>query len=104
MTKRFRFLFAILSMIVISTGFANAQQRHSIKATFIDETTNEAVEFATVSVYDEKNKETIAYALTDGDGFVEIKKIKAGTYILKAELLGYEPYSSSMTIFENAID
>lgn len=104
MTKRFRFLFAILSMIIISTGFANAQQRHSIKATFIDESTNEAVEFATVSVYDEKNKETIAYALTDGDGFVEIKKIKAGTYILKAELLGYEPYSSSMTIFENDID
>ncbi|MBR5735603.1 MAG: carboxypeptidase-like regulatory domain-containing protein, partial [Bacteroidales bacterium] len=103
MFKKFRFLIATLCVLFFSTGLANAQ-RHNVKAVFVDEESGEPIEFATVSIYDEEKEETVTYALTDSKGAVEVKKVKAGNYTIKCELLGYEPYKGTIEISSNDID
>jgi len=103
MSKKFRFLFAIICVLFFSTGLANAQ-RYSIKAVFVDEESGNPVEFATVSLYDESKKETTSYALTDTKGAVEIKKVKPGKYTLKSELLGYDPFSETIELTDTDLN
>ncbi|MBR7027129.1 MAG: outer membrane beta-barrel protein [Bacteroidales bacterium] len=103
MSKKFRFLIATLCVLFFSTGLANAQ-RHNVKAVLVDEENGNPVEFATVSLYDEEKEETVTYALTDSKGMVEIKKVKAGKYTFKGELLGYDPYTTEIEITDKDID
>ncbi|MCF0177922.1 MAG: carboxypeptidase regulatory-like domain-containing protein, partial [Bacteroidales bacterium] len=96
-------LFLALSVIICATLSANAQ-RHSIKVKYVDNNTGEAIEFATVSVIPEKSDKASSYALTDEKGAVEIKSLKAGTYVVKSELLGYEPAIDTVKLADKNID
>jgi|GEM_PF-4701640 hypothetical protein len=97
-----------LSLVFFSTykSFADTDAKDfRIKIILIDSTRQEPIEFATVSITPDGKKEALKYALTDASGWAEILKIPEGSYTLKAECLGYFPYTIKFnTIGKSLID
>ena len=67
-----------------------AQNSFTVSLKLVDEKTGEAVGFATTSLTVKGEKEAAKYALTNSDGEASLTKVRKGTYILKAELMGYK--------------
>ncbi|MDD2595915.1 MAG: outer membrane beta-barrel protein [Bacteroidales bacterium] len=87
-------------MLLLFTGsLLNAQNKgFSVKLQLVDSKTGEYVEFATVSATLDGNKDAAKYGLSDENGKIELKGLKKGKYVIKGELLGYEPYTQTITI------
>ena len=94
-----RTLIASFAFLLSFTAFA--QNTFSIKLKLVDSKTSEPVSYATVSVTEKGKTEALKYALTDIDGAAELAKVKKGTYVLKAELMGYLTYSQEITLEKN---
>jgi len=61
-----------------------------IHGTIKDIKSNEAIEYATVSVYSKDKSKLIDGTITNENGFFEIKKLKAGNYYIEVSFIGYE--------------
>ena len=97
--KYFRYL---LLLLFISLGHsAFAQAIYSIKLRLVDEKTSEPVAFATASVTVKGEKAPLKYVLTDDKGYGSIMKLKKGTYMVKAELMGYRTYMKEVVLEKN---
>ena len=97
--KYFRYL---LLLLFISLGHsAFAQAIYSIKLRLVDEKTSEPVAFATASVTVKGEKAPLKYVLTDDKGYGSIMKLKKGTYMVKAELMGYKTYMKEVVLEKN---
>ena len=94
-----RTLFASLAFLLSLTAFA--QGSFSIKLQLVDSKTAEPVSYATVSVTEKGKTEALKYVLTDVDGVAEVTKVRKGTYVLKAELMGYVTYSQEISLTKN---
>lgn len=77
-------LFALFSA---SVAFA---QDFVIRAILVDPSTKEPIPFATASITKAGGKAAFKYVLSDQKGKVSITSIPAGSYVFKAELLGYQ--------------
>ena len=96
------FIKNFLLVLVLMTGTpALAQSIYSIKLHLADEKTSEPVAFATASVTEKGEKAPLKYTLTDAHGDATITKLKKGTYILKAELMGYKTYTKVIELEKN---
>lgn len=80
---------------------ASAQAIYSIKLKLVDDKTSEPVGFATASVTVKGEKEPEKYVLTDAEGVGNIVKLKKGTYVVKAELMGYVSFSKEVELDKN---
>ena len=80
---------------------ALAQSIYSIKLHLSDEKTSEPVAFATASVTVKGEQHPLKYTLTDDKGDATITKLKKGTYILRAELMGYKTYTKEIFVEKN---
>ena len=92
------FLFT-LAVLLGSPAFA--QSIYSIKIHLSDEKTSEPVAFATASVTVKGEQTPAKYTLTDDKGDATITKLKKGTYILRAELMGYKTYTKEIFVEKN---
>ena len=92
--------FAAFALMLVSYG-ASAQAIYSIKLKLIDDKTSEPVAYATASVTAQGEKSPEKYVLTDSEGVGSIVKLKKGTYTVKAELMGYEPFSKQVEVDKN---
>jgi len=81
-----------------------AQNRASVKVCLKDYDTSEAVGFATVSITKKGDSKALKYSLSDKDGNASITGIPAGSYTVKAELLGYEPWSKEIILKNSVVD
>ena len=88
------------ALMLISYG-ASAQAIYSIKLKLVDDKTSEPVGFATASATVKGEKEPEKYVLTDAEGVGNIVKLKKATYIVKAELMGYESFSKEVEVDKN---
>ena len=86
----------LIGALVISTA-ALAQSSH-IRAVLKDSSNDEGVGFATVSLTKEGAKKPEKYVLSESDGKVEITGVHPGTYVLKAELLGYKDFIKTIKV------
>lgn len=77
---------------------ANAQSSNEVKLKLEDFKTGEPVGFATVSLTSEGKESARKYVLSDSDGLATLTKVRKGTYILKAELMGYKSHSQEITV------
>ena len=93
---------AILCLMLLAGISAYAQNSFSLSLKLIDEKTGEPVGFATASLTVKGEKTASKYVLTDSEGSASISKVKKGTYILKAELMGYKPYEQEITVDKTA--
>ena len=91
----FRRLMCLIGAMLIGTGLY-AQNR--ISAVLLDESNGEPVGFATVSLTQNGAKKPSKYVLSDSEGKVEITGVRAGTYMFKAELLGYQAYEKEIKV------
>ena len=94
-----RTLIASFAFLLSFTAFA--QNTFSIKLKLVDSKTSEPVSYATVSVTEKGKTEALKYVLSDIDGAAEIVKVKKGTYVLKAEIMGYLTHSQEIDVDKN---
>ena len=80
---------------------AFAQNSFTVKMKLVDAKTDEPVEFATASLTVKGEKSAAKYVLADNEGAVELAKVRKGTYVLKAELLGYKTYEKEIVVEKN---
>ena len=99
MKNLIKYLFALVLLTFSTTAFA--QSIYSIKLNLTDAKTSEPVAFATASVTVKGEKSPLKYTLSDDKGEVNIPKLKKGTYILKAELMGYKTFIKEVVLEHN---
>ena len=87
--------------LVFSGISASAQSSFTVKLKLIDEKTSEPVGFATVSVTPKGDTQASRFVMTDADGKAEISKVRKGTYVLKAEMMGYKTYEKETLVEKN---
>ena len=80
---------------------ASAQSIYSIKLHLTDAKTSQPVAFATASVTVKGETSPLKYTLTDDHGNAVLAKLKKGTYILRAELMGYKTYTKEVVLEKN---
>jgi len=78
-----------------------AQAIYSVKLKLSDAKTSEPVAFATASVTVKGETTPLKYVLSDSEGEAVIPKLKKGTYIVKAELMGYKAFLKEIVLEKN---
>jgi len=73
----------------------------TVTASLIDSSNDEPVGFATVSLTAKGANKVYKYALSTSEGAVSFTGVKAGTYTLKAEMMGYKAFEKEITVKEN---
>ena len=79
----------------------SAQAQFTVKLRLIDDKTSEPVPFATASLTAKGSTSASKYILTDDHGQAAITKVVKGTYILKAEIMGYKTYTHELVVDKN---
>ena len=90
-----QFIAAAIFMLVPT--MASAQGTNIVKMVLVDSDTEEPVPFATVSLTKKDAKEAYKYVLSNDRGEVLLEGVKKGAYTLKAEMMGYKEYVTSIT-------
>ena len=94
----------LMIMALMVAGFsAYAQNSFSVRLKLVDDKTDEPVGYATASLTVKGEDQASKYVLTDSHGVAEIAKVKKGTYVLKAEIMGYKTYEQEI-IVEKTMD
>ena len=78
-----------------------AQAIYSIKVELVDAERSVPVAFATASVTLKGEKAPLKYVLTDEKGQGTITKLKKGTYVFRAELMGYKTVEKEVSLEQN---
>ena len=100
MNCRGTFLVKFLVSLAVALLCADvyAQVGFPVKMKLSDKATGEPVGFATVSMTLKGAKEPLKYIMSTETGEAVFEGIVRGTYILKAELMGYKPYEQELTV------
>ncbi len=95
----FKKIFVVAFCVVAVPAFA--QNSFTIKLKLVDSGTGAPVGFATASLTVKGETVAAKYVLTDAEGAGSLTKVKKGTYILKAELMGYKTHEQELVINGN---
>ena len=87
---------AFAAMILSVNAFA--QNSFTVSLRLADENTEAPVGFATASITKKGDKTPVKYVLSDSEGKAVLEKVRKGTYVFKAELLGYKAYEKEITV------
>ena len=91
-----------LAVFGLFAALALSAQNYKVVLKLADSITGEPVGFATVSLTPERGNSK--YSLSDADGKASLEKVRKGKYTLKAELLGYLPYTQTVTVEDADVD
>ena len=78
-----------------------AQTSFTVKLTLVDEKTAEPVGFATTSLTVKGADSAAKFVMSDENGVASIAKVSKGTYIVKAEQMGYKPFEQEIVVDKN---
>ena len=84
------FLLTILSLPIFAAV--------TVTGRVVDASTQQPIEFVTVSIVNPTSKKTVGGALTNEAGVFNISNINNGTYELRISFVGYEPYFSELKV------
>ncbi len=103
MSRRSISFLTVLYIILLLTNSlsAGAQALYSVKLKLVDSSTSEPVGFATASLTVKGSDLAAKYVLTDEAGAGTLTKVKKGTYVLKAELMGYKTFEKEIVVDKN---
>ncbi|MBQ9194077.1 MAG: outer membrane beta-barrel protein, partial [Bacteroidales bacterium] len=90
----------LMALTGLFVALSLSAQNHKITLQLQDASNGDPVGFATVSVTPAKGQ--AKYTLSGSDGKATLEKIKAGTYTLKAELMGYKAYEQQLELKADA--
>ncbi len=91
-----RIVTVVLLLSVSLSAFA--QQQFSVKLKLSDASNSEPVGFATVSLTLKGARTPSKYVLTSAEGIANLTKVPKGTYVLKAEIMGYRTYEKEIEV------
>lgn len=91
-------------MMLFFVSPANAQGRADVTAVLKDASSGEVISFATISVTKKGAESPLKYALTGSDGKGTIEKLPAGSYVFKAEMMGYIASVREITVEGKTLD
>ena len=83
-------------------GFGLSAQ--TIKGVLVDESTGEALGFATVSLTRDGQTKPVKYTLSTDKGTFSLESVRNGSYAIVAELMGYEAFSKQIKVESKDID
>ena len=83
---------------MLAFSFASQGQSRSVTVVLQDSASGEPVGYATVSLTKAGATSASKYALTDDKGKATLEKVQAGSYTLKAELLGYRNLTKDIEV------
>ena len=92
---------AIILCGLILSFSAFAQNSFTVKLKLIDAKTSEPVGYATTSLTVKGASKAADFVMTDEDGTASLTKISKGTYIVKAELMGYKTFEQEIVVDKN---
>lgn len=92
---------AVLFCCLIFSFSAYAQNQFSVKLKLVDAKTSEPVGFATASLTVKGAETASKFVMTDEKGLADITKVAKGTYVVKAELMGYLTFEKEITVDKN---
>ena len=95
-----KFYLCILTLLACINAFA---QTRTVSVKLEDAASGEAVQFATVSLTPKGSDKATKYVLSDAAGKAVIEKVANGSYVLKAELLGYKAAALEVTVADKPI-
>ncbi len=92
-------LFVLMTVLILPSFLKGVEvaKDFRLKIILIDSLTRTPVEFATVSLTKDGETLPLKYALTDASGWAEITGIPEGTYTVKAEYMGYNPFIKNIS-------
>lgn len=96
-----KILIAAVSALAGVSAFAQGQ---SVSAVLKDGSNGDPVAYATVSLTPDGAQKAVKYVLTNDEGAVKIDGVRKGKYTFKAELLGYQPYTKTVTVGSGNVD
>ena len=79
----------LVGLLLLAGFSAYAQNSFNVSVSLVDDKTSDPVGYATVSLTLAGEEEAAKYVLTDADGSAKMTKVKKGTYVFKAEMMGY---------------
>lgn len=93
-------IIAMLCGLILSLAlsFALSAQSRSVTVLLQDSSSGEPLGYATVSLTKAGASSAYKYALTTDKGKAVLEKVAAGTYVFKAELLGYKTFTKEITV------
>ena len=89
---------------LLSFGLESTAQNVKVTAVLLDESNSEPLGFATVSLTREGQTKPAKYILSNDKGVVTLESVRAGKYTVKAELLGYLPFTKEIEVKHENID
>ena len=92
---------AILLCGLLMSVSVMAQTSFTVKLTLLDEKTSEPVGFATTSITVKGADSAAKFVMSDENGVASIAKVSKGTYIVKAEQMGYKPFEKEIVVDKN---
>jgi hypothetical protein len=101
MNKIHKILLTAALMLACIASYA--QNSFTVSLKLVDDKTGEPVGFATTSLTVKGEKTAAKYALTSSNGEATLTKVRKGTYILKAELMGFKAHEQELVV-EKSID
>lgn len=109
--RDFRALVALVSVFFLSLNGAFAQSlsgssvaQNSIKVVLLDSLTKAPIEFASVYVSKDGTVKGAKHSMTDTEGKAVIENVPSGTYIFKAELMGYKLKQMEVKVGKGLLD
>lgn len=99
--KKIRIFVALVMMFAAGLS-AYGQSSVAVTLKLVDEKNGDPIGYATVSLTVKGEKTSALYHLSDSEGAVKFTKVKRGTYILKAEILGYKALEQEIVIEKTA--
>ena len=90
--------FLTVFILIFACVGLHAQVGFPVVMTLTDKSSGEPVGFATVSMTTKGVKDPLKYTMSDENGRVVFEGIVRGTYIMKAELMGYLPYEQEVVV------
>ena len=91
-------------LLAVLCALSAAAQSYTISIHLEDSTTGESVAFATVSLTPEGATKATKYMLTDSKGNGALERVRAGSYEIKAELMGYKAHTQTVKVEDKNID
>ena len=95
---------AMLFCALLISFSALAQNSYTIKLKLIDAKTSEPVGFVTTSLSVKGSSKVSEFVMTDENGVGSLTKISKGTYIIKAEMMGYKTFEQEITVVDKDVD
>lgn len=82
---------------LLVTAYLSAQD-YTLRGFIYDKSTGEPVGFEKVKLLNSVDSSLISVGTSDNNGFYTIPKVKAGTYLIKAETASYETFFTTLNI------